>query len=222
MTSEGIPAAWLKGKARAYMVPDGFDAGRYVLDPIHIGNDRHIVMHSASGRGFIPRPRTPWRHNDVLYSWGAAAVRALTQPGSNYTINAMYLEFKNSGGPVSPPTFDRTGGIEYYLGLASSGDTDYLRVPLVATTLDVSDPALFTDVNRMTMFAMSNGITGINGKAFSDSAGSTVYGGALVSIINPADKTTDIVFSRFYFLAADQQTKLSTSQIGIEWQVTLE
>ena len=69
---------------------------------------------------------------------------------------------------VSPPAFDRSGGIDYYNALSSSPDTDYLRLPLVATNLDSSNQVLFPDVNRMTFFAMSQGVVGANGKPFSD------------------------------------------------------
>jgi hypothetical protein len=168
--------------------------------------------------------QAPWHHNDVLYSWGAIASRALTQTGTNYRINGMYMEFQNvanAGNVVTPPTFDRSGGREYYDALSSSPNTDYLRVPLIATSLDNSDPSLFDDVNRMTFYAMSQGVVGANGKPFSDVYNSKVFGGALVCIVDLADRTQDIVFSRFYYPTSLQQVKLSTSQIGQEWQLSL-
>jgi hypothetical protein len=169
-------------------------------------------------------PATAWKHNDVLYSWGAIAARMLAQVGVNYRINGILFEYKNVADPsdtVSPPAFDRTGGINYYDGLSSSPDVDYLRVPIIASTLDSSDPTLFPDVNRMTFFAMSQGATGVNGKPFGPTHNSLVYGGALVSIVDLADKTQDIVFSRYYLEPDDQMLAMASASLGLEWQLSL-
>jgi hypothetical protein len=39
--------------------------------------------------------------------------------------------------------------------------------------------------------------------------------------VDPTDATQDKLFSCFYFDPANQQPKLATSQVGIEWEVTL-
>jgi hypothetical protein len=43
-----------------------------------------------------------------------------------------------------------------------------------------------------------------------------------VAFIDATDATRDLLFSSFYFAAEDQQQKLATSQVGIEWVLTLE
>jgi len=176
-------------------------------------------------RGDVWDLLTAWDHNQVLYGWGTVVGTLLTKGLSNYRIGGMYLEYENVADPddpVSAPTFDRSGGKSYYDGLGLSATRDYLRVPLTASLLSSSDETLFPDGNVMTFFAQSQGVTGANGKAFSDTVNSKIYGGALVAFLDEADADQDIVFSRFYFSVANQQVKLPTSQIGLEWEITLQ
>ena len=164
--------------------------------------------------------RTPWQHNDVLFDWSVIVGTLLTQAGGNYKLAGMLLEFKNlanADDPVTAPVFDRTGNIDYYNALSSSPDVDYLRVPLLASSLAPIDDG----GSLLTFFAQSEGLLGANGKPFTDSDNSKVYGGALVSIVDPADRTRDLVFSRFYLAADNQQIKLPSSQIGLQWELSL-
>jgi hypothetical protein len=175
--------------------------------------------------GAVKIPLTAWVKNLVLFGWAGPAARLLAEGLSNYRISGMYLEYENVADPDDPvtvPTFDRTGGLEYYTSLAASPDRDYLRVALTAATVESTDEAKFPDGNLMTFFAQSQGVVGANGKTFSDSVNSKVFGGALVAIRAQADAAQDIIFSRFYFPTADQQVKLPTSQIGLEWQIELQ
>jgi hypothetical protein len=170
-------------------------------------------------------PVTNWFHNLVLFGWAGIAGKLLTQGSTNYRIGGMYLEYENvadPGDPVTVPAFDRSGGLSYYEGLVSAPTRDYLRVPLSAGTLDSSDAVKFPDGNRMTFFAMSQGVVGVHGKSFSDSVNSKVFGGGLVAIVDEADRSKDIVFSRFYLPVGEQQVKLTTSQIGLEWEIELQ
>jgi hypothetical protein len=171
-------------------------------------------------------PITEFRHNNFLYEWGAIFARLLMRQGLNYGIGGMYMEFANvasPGDPVSPPTFTRGAdeGVEYYNSLGDTADLDYLRVPLIASTLDTSDIVNFPKGNQPTFFAQTSGVEGVHGKGFSDAFNSTVFGGALVAFVDESDFTKDIVLSRFYLEVANQQPKLSTSQIGFEWKLTL-
>ena len=43
-----------------------------------------------------------------------------------------------------------------------------------------------------------------------------------MAFIDATDATQDLLFSSFYFDVADQQQKLNTSQVGIEWELTLQ
>ncbi len=178
---------------------------------------------NASGKMY---PRLRWCHNLVLYDWATIVAKLLLRQGDRFGIAGMYLEFENVTSPgdtVSAPSFDRgpESGVEYYNSLSGSGVRDYLRVPLVSGALVSTDDELFPSGNRMTFFAQSSGVVGVHGRTFSDAVNSKVFGGALVAMPEESDSTQDLVFSRFYFDAAAQQIKLSTSQVGLDWETTL-
>jgi len=165
---------------------------------------------------------TDWDSNLVVYEWGTIVGHLLNGSGVNYSIGGMYLEFDNTTGDVPLPTFDRTRSVSYYNNL-SGGDTDYLRVPLTATQLLSSDDTLFPHGNQCVFFARSAGTAGIHGTAFNASPDdSKIFGASLVAFVDNTDATQDLILSSFYFEAASQQSKLSTSQIGIEWELTLQ
>src|SRR5260221_9599046 len=66
------------------------------------------------------------KNNLILYS-GADILAKLLSNAQGYGVTTMYMEFKNLGSPsdpITPPVFDRTGGIDYYNGLSGSTDTD--------------------------------------------------------------------------------------------------
>lgn len=168
-------------------------------------------------------PQTAFKKNLVLNQWGTIVSKLLSSGDARYRIGGMYLEFENTaspGDPVSAPSFDRTRDVTYYDDLAGSGNRDYLRVPMTASQL-LSDGDGFVN-NQIVFFARSGGTTGVHGKTFSDSVNSTVFGASLVAFIDDNDATQDLLLSSFYFATADQQQKLSTSQVGIEWELTLQ
>lgn len=156
--------------------------------------------------------------NDLTDCWGHILQRLVrgVVDGNTYHINAMYIEFDNSGGPVTPPVIDPTQQLAYFDGL--TGDQDYLRVPVIATSEEKSDPALAL-ANTAVFLAHTSGSLGVNGLAFSNAAGSRVYGGALVAMLDEQDPSKDIVFARWYFSdAGTQLEKLANAQIGIKWK----
>lgn len=168
-------------------------------------------------------PQTSFKNNLVLNQWGTIVAKLLSNGDSRYRLGGMYLEFENTaspGDPVSAPTFDRTRDITYYDDLVGSGSRDYLRVPMTASQL-LSDGEGFVN-NQLVFFARSSGTVGVHGKTFSDSVNSTIFGASLVAFIDNNDATQDLLLSSFYFAVADQQQKLSTSQVGIEWELTLQ
>jgi hypothetical protein len=110
--------------------------------------------------------------------------------------------------------------VSYYQNL--SGTQDYLRVPLISGITSSSDDTLFPNHNVATFFARSDGTSGAHSVDFGDTYNSTVYGAALVAFVDPDDATQDFILSSFYFDAADQQIKLASSQIGLEWELTLQ
>jgi hypothetical protein len=168
-------------------------------------------------------PTTELKKNLVLYQWAEITSKLLTLGDSRYRIGGMYLEFQNvanPGDPVSPPIFDRTRTVQYYDDLAGSSDTDYLRVPLIGSQTLSTGSGLVN--NEIVFFARTSGVVGVHGKPFSYAANSVVFGASLVAFIDATDATQDLLFSSFYFDVPDQQQKLATSQVGIEWALTLE
>jgi len=166
-------------------------------------------------------PITGWDSNLVVYEWGSIVGHLLNGSGVNYSVGGMYLEFDNTTGDITPPSLDRTRSVSYYNTL-DGGATDYLKVPLTATQLLSSDDTLFPHGNQCVFFARSAGISGIWGTDFASSEDSKIFGASLVAFVDDTDRTQDLILSSFYFATADQQAKLATSQIGIEWELTLQ
>ena len=213
------PAKYIRGDVRLHHVfPMGRTMGKSTWDI-------QPRPYGEPGFNFWSR-RTEWEPNALLYEWGAIFARLLMRTGLQYGIGGMYIEFENTaspGDPVSAPTFTRGAdeGVAYYNSLSGSGDRDYLRVPLVSASLDSTNEDNFPNGNRPTFFAQTSGTEGVHGKPFSDASNSTVFGGALVAFVDDEDHTRDLVLSRFYVTTDKQQVKLSTSQVGFEWRLTL-
>lgn len=163
----------------------------------------------------------PLRNNLVMVDAAVAMANLLTGH-PNFRIAAMYFEFQNVaelGDTVTVPTYDDTDTLAYYASLADSEDTDYLRVPILASTV-TSSSDLYPLGNICTFFAQTAGIVGVNGKSFAatvDSGGSVVYGAALVATPDFDDPTQDLIVSRYYYATDLQQAKLASSQISSSW-----
>ncbi len=169
--------------------------------------------------------QSEWNKNTIVYEWGAIATRLFALGDIRYRIGGMYLEFENvasPGDPVSIPTYNRTRDVEYYNNLAGSSTRDYLRVSMTANKISSSNEVLYPKGNQVTYLARSQGLQGVHGKAFSDSANSTLFGASLVAFIDGTDATQDLILSTFYLETENQQPKLSTSQVGLEWELTLQ
>ncbi len=159
------------------------------------------------------------KRNLVLYS-GADILARLLSGDPSFGVNAMYLEFKNladPSDPITPPPFDRTGGIAYYNGLASSPDTDFLRVPLAVSPAFTASDVNYTG-NQVTFFAQSEGLSGFHGKLFGPANNSAVYGAGLIAAPDLPDQSQDRVFSRVY-AGIDKVLKESGFEIGVTWTI---
>jgi len=171
-------------------------------------------------------PQGAFESNQIMYDWATIVGELLrgAPDGKPYKIGGLFIEFEvNGGAPVSPPTFERSGGIDYYTSLAGSATRDYLRVPLTVVDLESTNTSNFPGGNALTFFGRTDGVVGVHGKTFSNAVSSRVYGGALVAYPDFGDATQDLVFSRFYWAdTANQIVKATGSQIGIEWGVTLQ
>ena len=188
-----------KAVFRLYILPDGLE---------DIPANREYVME--------------WANNLVVYEYATITSNLLAGTGLNYRIGGMYLEFENVASPgdtVTVPTFDRTRNVSYYNNLSGSADRDYLRVDLSSATISSTDTTNFPQGNSVLFSARSAGLTGVHGKTFSDTANSVIYGAALVSFVDGNDATQDLIYSVSYLTASQQQPKLSTSQVGVEWEL---
>lgn len=208
------------GEVFTYMVGDPPPAnGRMVVHDI---TGRKITLPGWWPAAYDAQPNT------IMYGWATLVAKLLQNAGSldgkSYHVGGMYIEYEvNGGAVVSPPAFDRSGGISYYQGLSSSATRDYLRVPLTAAVLSSTDETRYPDGNQITFFAQTQGTVGVNGLAFNDSVQSRVYGGALVAFPDSSDSSQDVVMSRFYYSNSDNQLiKAAGSQIGLEWPVTFK
>jgi hypothetical protein len=167
--------------------------------------------------------RTRRRRNSTQHGWGFIAAKLVGEGDTTYQVDAVYIEFDNNGGTVSPPSFDRDEGPEYYQNL--SGGRDYLRVPLLgvpALAIAAGYESSFDtgEGNKLTFHAHTSGSTGANGLPFSDSAGSVVFGAALVATPDWDDPTLDVVFSRRYYATGEQVPKAAGRQVGVTWEHT--
>ncbi len=166
---------------------------------------------------------TEYKHNLVLYQWAEIASKLLTTGDSRFRIGGLYLEFANTTSPgdaVAIPSLNRTRDVEYYNALSASATKDYLRVPLTASP--VSSEGVGLSNNQITFFARSGGIAGVHSKPFSHASNSVIIGASIVAFVDATDATRDLLFSSFYFAEEDQQQKTATSQVGIEWVLTLQ
>jgi hypothetical protein len=192
---------------------------KHVLGNFDLSRDAHGTVRIFS---FDPRTniihKMIVKHNLILY--GGADILASLLAGRGTPVNAMYMEYKNLASPgdlITPPAFDREGGISYYNGLSSSPDIDFLRIPLtVNPTVEASD--VVYSGNQVVFFGVSEGTTGFHGKSFLDTVNSAVFGAALVAAEDLGDQSQDIVFSRIYS-GIDKVLKMAGHQIGITWTI---
>lgn len=169
-------------------------------------------------------PAGPPVRNLVMYDWATVAAKLLAGD-LDYKLATMYFEFRNLDDPdtdVDAPSYGRGDGIAYYEGLSDSADTDYVRVPLTAVTVTSANTTRYPGGNVTNAIAQTSGVTGVNGKSFSDTVNSKVFGGALVASPDPNDASRDLIVSRFYFPAGSQLPKLAGSQLGLNWPLAQE
>lgn len=166
--------------------------------------------------------------NSRLYSWGWAASR-LFQGDASFKIATLYVEFKNVASPgdaITNPTFQRQDGLDYYEDLASSPNTDYLRLRVGMPTVDVVPgyESYFRpgEGNMLIYTASTGGAVGVHGKPFSAEANSKVYGAALAASPFINDRTQDVLIARGYYPQGQHLVKQPTGQLEITYQFPFE
>jgi hypothetical protein len=154
---------------------------------------------------------------NMFMAGGADGIAALIA-GTGTRINTMYLEFENGApGSIAEPSYAAEDGRAYFTGLTTP--KDYLRIPLtVDPTISTTDYAY--NGNQAAFFGITSGIVGMNGLPYSETAGSVVYGGALVISPDVNDPSQDQIFARTYWV--DRLfPKSDGRQIGVQWSVRI-
>lgn len=178
-----------------------------------------VLGHIDNRHGKTPKV---FRDNAIVRDWSTIFANLLVSGESRYRVATVYLEYSNEAtadSAVSLPPLDTEQGIEYYNGLASDSQRDYLRLFTTSSSVVSSDAELRPNGDSSQFFAMSSGGTGVHGKPFSSQNNSTVYGAALVVSRDANDATQDLILSRVYYPAEEQQIKLPTSEICIDWLI---
>ena len=165
--------------------------------------------------------------NTWVHTWGCIVARCagLNQP--EYAIKGFYVEFENVASPstnVVVPTIDLSDGLDYFLNLASSSTKDYMRISLASTPLlgvatNYSDVMPANQGNKITLSGITSGTTGLNGKSFSHSSNSKIYGLAVVVTPVIADPTRDIIYARSYFDVSNQILKVDGQQVSVSYNL---
>ena len=157
------------------------------------------------------------KHNTILYS-GADIMAASPTGDLSYNVACMYFEYKNltlPGDAISAPTYDRTGGIDYYNALADPYDV--IRVPLTTSPAIASSDATKYSGNQVTFYAATEGIAGaIASLPFADANNSAVFGVGLVATPDWTTQASDVVFARTY---VDKVLKAANYEIGCAWVI---
>lgn len=157
-------------------------------------------------------------NNQIQWSWGEIACHLFGDGNPAYKISAMYIEFENTAGTPSTPTYARSEGLEYYTNLSSSLTKDFLRVPMLAAPAKgIAAGYSNINFNQLTFVAQSSGVVGVHGKTFSDTVNSKIYGVALVAAPVWSDRTQDVIFARKYYTSGNIVAKQASSQIGVSW-----
>lgn len=145
--------------------------------------------------------------NLVLYDWAPVVAGALSRGRhENHLLNYMYLEFQNGGEDVDPtPLVTRDAPYSYYNNLNSSyPQRDFIRVPIVTEGFQLSDSSRYSAENVLILQSRATAQTGIHGLPFNHASQSKVYGGAIICARQPANRSADLVASRFYFPPGQQ------------------
>jgi hypothetical protein len=169
---------------------------------------------------------TPVIHKKNLITFGGADVLAKLISGDNrYAISGMYFKFQNTNDVPSEDSIDRSDNLSHFLNSSNFTESkDWLRVPIITTGKISQNPYNSSDYsgNRVTFVATSAAVDQVGefGNVFSSSSGdgpSKVFSLALVSMVESADKTKDVVFARTNITPI---IAVENSYIDVFWTVT--
>ena len=135
----------------------------------------------------------------ILPSANQIFFRAIT-PGSSNSgskLDTAYIEFAN-GRTVPPADIAPNTLRTYFDSLASTGDQDYLRVPI----LSHSQGQTADGRPQLTLVIATDGTSGVHGRTFSSAVSSRIY--ALTLVASQLNDRDDIFAARHHYGEAEQ------------------
>lgn len=151
--------------------------------------------------------------NAVMDS-AAAAVIKLLGGDIAYKVAAFYFEFENgTTGAISNVTFNTSDDRSYYDNL--SGARDYVYVPVIGSPTFATEGTTPT----ATWAGFADATAGVHGLPFTATAGSRVFGGALVVSPVQGQRSSDIIYARAYW-GATPWVITDGRQVGTRWKTT--
>jgi hypothetical protein len=130
-------------------------------------------------------------------------------PGSSDSgakLDTAYIEFANGRKVEHVETNPDTLHL-YFETLGSTGDLDYMRLPIWSHTLGQSKMGQ----PQLTLVVATDGNTGVHGKPFSSAAGSCVY--AVTLAASRLHDREDIFVARHHYDLEDQLEKPETGYV---------
>lgn len=169
--------------------------------------------------------------NQIQYDWGLIAAKLIGFGDLAYKPSTIFLEYENLANPltvITPPSFTRDAGIDYYDDLALSSTKDYLRVPLQSSPV-LSAATGFTSYftaegtgNKLTFLGIVTGSVGVHGRPFATANNSKIYGAALVATPDENDHSKDLILARMYYASGNQAVKDAVRQFVPTWELAFK
>ncbi len=152
--------------------------------------------------------------NIVVYNGGDIIMKCLAG-NPTYRLSIMYFAYENTAGTPTPPTPARTDTVAYFTGLVAPKDYIVANIILPVTLAAADGNHLY---NKGTFVAISNGVVGEHGVAFTPGANSKVVSIGLVA--RPTGLIGGDVLYAHYALGTALNV-VGTGQITVAWdQVT--
>ena len=119
---------------------------------------------------------------------------------SGAKLDTACVEFAN-GRSVPPLDISQQTLRGYFDSLASTGDQDYLRLPILSHTLGQTEDGQAT----LTVVVATDGNAGVHGKPFSAAVGSMIY--AITLAASQLNDREDIFVARHHYVDLEQLAK---------------
>lgn len=145
----------------------------------------------------------------IVNGYAAAFARFIAgdlPPGSRTGVYFEFANVANSSITIPPAAIDLTEGVEYYTALGLTSDRDFLRVSTTMGSVSSTD-ADFPEGNTLNIVAQTAGDQGVFSRPYSNAANSLLYAAAVVIIVDPQDRTKDLLIYREHFPELEQQVK---------------